>query len=160
MLKLRKAATAEGVPVTVIELTGSLDANFADELRGEVEKLDASAGGTYAIGFEGVGYICSRVLGSLLSFRNNLREAGGHVVLFGVSESVQSVMEIVEFHSFFRLCKDEAEALAVLGGTIPEMATPAKLARRTWLLIGVFVAAVAVAAVLGLIFIRWVDGLF
>ena len=163
MLKVRKAKTPGGTEVTVLELTGSLDANFADEFRGELEKLDPSRGGSYAVGFEGVGYVCSRVLGSILSFANNLREsgAGGHIVLYAVPEGVRSVMEIVEFHSFFRICADEAEALSVLDGTIPEpKREPKAEGRRKWVLIAIIATVVVLGAAMALVLVQFLDGLF
>ena len=161
MMKSRKTKTPAGTAATLVELTGSLDANFAEEFREKLAELEPAAGGRYAFGFEGVRYICSRVLGSTLGFSKELRAAGGHVVLYAVPEKIRTVMEVVTFHAFFRICEDEAEALAVLAGNIPEEEPlPPSRARRLLVAGAVIAALAAVAGALALVLVRYLDGLF
>ena len=157
MLEFRKTRTPLGTGVTVLEFSGSLDANFAEDFRGELARLDASAGGSYVVGFAGVRYVCSRVLGSLLGFSKEVRSAGGHVVLYAVPDGLRSVMEIVEYHAFFRFCADEEEALAVIDGRLPEEG-PERRRSRTWIVVAVLAAVAAAAAVAALA--GFLDGLF
>ncbi len=143
MLKIREARAGVGGVAKIIDLTGSLDANFADEYGADLDALDSESGGNYAIGWKGVRYVCSRVLGSTISFATKIRAGGGHVVLFDVPAEVLKVMEIVEFHAFFRICDDEAEALTVLGGEIPAPKQNAKPCCPRWVVVAVIVAALA-----------------
>jgi len=160
MTNVREAKTPAGTAATLVELTGSLDATFADEFRDDLGKLDPSAGGQYAFGFEGVRYICSRVLGSILGFSKDLRAGGGHIVLYSVPEKIRTVMEVVTFNAFFRICEDEAEALAVLAGEIPEEPPPPSGRRKLLVAGAILLAVAAVAGVLAMVLVRYLDGLF
>ncbi|MEO0812460.1 MAG: STAS domain-containing protein [Myxococcota bacterium] len=55
-------------------------------------------------------YVSSRVLGLLVSFCTDVKDAGGKVVLYGVTPATERVLNVTRLSTLLTVCENEAEA--------------------------------------------------
>lgn len=83
----------------VNQLRGDLDALIAGHPRARVA-IDCSA----------THYVSSRVLGLLVSFCTGVTDAGGQVVLYGVTPATERVLNVTRLSTLLTVVENEAEA--------------------------------------------------
>ncbi len=87
----------------------------ADEMRDE---LDAIIAGTdhpkLVLNMDGVAYVCSRVIATLLYIHKKIWETGGSVKLSNVSDYVHETLRAAKLHRVMDIYTSEAEALAAM----------------------------------------------
>ena len=63
-----------------------------------------------AINCSNTHYVSSRVLGLLVSFCTDVKDAGGKVVLYGVTPATERVLNVTRLSTLLTVCENEAEA--------------------------------------------------
>ena len=86
--------------VTVVEITGDIDANTAPTVSEKVLPL-ATPGSKILMDMTSVPYMSSAGLRSLLSLYRQTQAKDGKVVLVGLSEELQDTMSVTGFLDFF-----------------------------------------------------------
>jgi anti-sigma B factor antagonist len=63
------------------------------------------------LNFQNVEYLSSAALGKLIALNKKVKGAGGALVLSNISPQIYEVFEITKLDKFFKIKKDEQEAL-------------------------------------------------
>ncbi|MFD9029598.1 STAS domain-containing protein [Streptomyces sp. NPDC059567] len=95
--------------VVVLSLTGELDHDTADALRGELEGRNGAV--RILVDCEGLRFCDSTGLNVLLRARLHALEAGGRLELAGLRPPVARMFEITGARTVFRVYENVAEAL-------------------------------------------------
>jgi len=85
---------------TVLFVTGEIDMQTAPRLRSQVDELDV-AHRTLVLDLDGVGFVDSSGLGSLLGIKKQQDRAGGRLLLARVPASVARIIEITKMDRVF-----------------------------------------------------------
>jgi anti-sigma B factor antagonist len=98
---------------TLAALNGELDSRNSAEVQ---QKLLAAAGPAprLLLDMQGVAYISSAGLRTLLMVYRQITNQEGRVVLAGLSEALKELMSITGFLEFFAACDTVEEGLAAL----------------------------------------------
>ena len=98
----------------VVRLSGKLEVNGAAQLWDEVSSRAGEDARFFIFDFSDVHIITSAGIGTLVRFFVRLRGFGGAVAIFGCSDKVCEVFEIVMLKDVLQVCNDEEEARARL----------------------------------------------
>ena len=101
--------------VTLVVLTGDLDANTSRPVRARVLPL-VDPGGKIIIDLSRLAYMSSAGLRVLLSLYRHTSNQDGKLVLVGISNEIRDTMEVTGFMDFFTACPTVQDAMHVLGG--------------------------------------------
>ena len=105
-MEIRKVGNA-----TIAAMPPRIDANNADRVQGELGALIADGSRAVLCDFSQNSYISSAGLRVLLATAKTLQDVGGKLILFGVTEYVQEILEIAGFSHMLPIHADEEEAL-------------------------------------------------
>ncbi len=98
--------------ITVISVSGRIDAITAPEFEGSLDRLIAEGEKILLVNLTGLGYISSAGLRSILSSAKKLKTLSGEIVFTGLQGPVDEVFQISGFKSIFKIFPSEAEAIA------------------------------------------------
>jgi anti-anti-sigma factor len=104
--------------VNVIELSlpQSLDVVEFDRLNDSMkELLNGKGAGQWVIDFSSVSYIGSAMLGLIVNVRQQVKTAGGKLVLCGMSPRLLDIFRMCSMERLFTITKTRADAIKVLG---------------------------------------------
>ncbi len=96
---------------TIAVMPPRIDANNADGVQDELGAVVAAGARTVLCDFSQNSYISSAGLRALLVTAKTLHGVGGKLMLFGLTEHVQEILEIAGFSSMLPIHADEEEAL-------------------------------------------------
>ena len=101
--------------VGVFRVAGRLDAKNAKELMDACQEAKNSGKKRVVINLAGVAFVASSGIGTLLALTDEFREAGGGVHLVSLSDSVRSVVDLLNLGQFLNVAATEADALEAIG---------------------------------------------
>lgn len=104
--------------VTVAALHGELDGRASAEVQGKLLVV-AQPGMRLLLNLQGVSYISSAGLRTLLMIYRQITNNRGYVVVVGLSEALRDMMAITGFLEFFTACDTFDEGLHVLRAEQP-----------------------------------------
>jgi len=90
-----------------------LDNILGDELKSRMEGLE---GGHLLLDFTNVSYITSVELGSLITLHKRMRDSGGRLILFNLTDEVYEVFTATSLHTVFSICRQERQIAEVKTG--------------------------------------------
>lgn len=97
--------------IHVITLSGRLiEKTQADGLIQDFEKLIANGAGKYLMSLEELEYVNSTGLNLLIGMFTSARNAGGELVIGGISPKVKKLMVMTKLDSVFKIYDSVAEA--------------------------------------------------
>lgn len=99
--------------ITIIELSGDIDANTAPTVSETVLPL-ATPGSKIIMDMTNVPYMSSAGLRVLLSLYRQTTNKNGKVVLVGLSEELTDTMSVTGFLDFFKTAENRESGLAAL----------------------------------------------
>lgn len=105
--------------VTVVEITGDIDANTAPTVQEEVIP-QAKPGSKILLDMNNVKYASSAGLRFLLSLHRQVKANDGKLVLVGLAEEIRDTMEVTGFLDFFTRRDTPDEALKALSTDTPD----------------------------------------
>jgi len=103
--------------VNVIELAlpQSLDVVEFDRLNESMKTLlNGKAAGQWVIDFTSVSYIGSAMLGLIVNIRQQVKTAGGKLVLCGMSPRLAEIFRMCSMERLFTITKTRADAIKTL----------------------------------------------
>ncbi|NES03768.1 MAG: anti-sigma factor antagonist [Okeania sp. SIO2F4] len=103
--------------ITVVELTGDIDASTAPKVSEEILPL-ATPECKILINMSNVPYMSSAGLRTLLSLYRQTQAKKGKVVLVGLSEDLQDTMSVTGFLDFFATAENVESGMATLKSII------------------------------------------
>ena len=105
--------SASGSPVTIIELSGQLDAHTATEFERFLERIVRDDGKRrLVLDFHGLEYISSAGLGVLMGLIEEVRAIGGDMKLAALPEKIFHVLDLLGFPIVFQIFPTVKEAEA------------------------------------------------
>jgi anti-sigma B factor antagonist len=97
--------------VKVIELTGRFDTYTAGEVRQGIEKAMAEEPANIVVNLQGVDFVDSTALATLVQGVKNCRQHNGDLRLCEVQQAVRMVFELTRLDRFFEIYLQENEAV-------------------------------------------------
>lgn len=100
----------------VISLTGELiEKNQAAELLKKVEELVAAGKSKIALNLEGLKYMNSSGLNTLIQLLTKTRNSGGETVIYNMNKKINELLLITKLNTLFKIVETEDQALKLLG---------------------------------------------
>ena len=100
--------------LTVVTLSGALDADSATELEKHTAELLRRGENAVAIVMNGVPYVCSAGLRVLLSVQRKLASSKGSFCLVGVTAQVSEVLDVTGLRTVLKIYSSLDDACAAL----------------------------------------------
>jgi anti-sigma B factor antagonist len=100
--------------VLILFIAGHLDCITYDEVRKQLHDYIRSGESRIALDFDGVDYISSASLRSLLKSERELKARGGHMCLCSIREEIKEIIEITGFNLVFSIHPTLEKALQSL----------------------------------------------
>ena len=106
---VERSATGD---ITLLSLSGFLDAHTAPEFEGAVESALDAGRNRLVVDGGGLTYISSAGLGVFMGFIEEFREAGGDIKICGLSDKVREIFSLLGFEELFDIVDNVEEARA------------------------------------------------
>ena len=103
--------------ITVVELMGELDTTNTAELGQLFDRLLAEGRRRFVLDLQGVAFIDSAGLATLVRCFKRVRNGTGYVSLASLQPPVRRVLELTRLDRAFEVCTDAATAVQHLVGT-------------------------------------------
>ena len=97
--------------ITIIELSGKVNAQNSPELKRKIEALLGEGRNKLVFALEKVNYIDSEVLGVLLSGLKATRDEKGDLKLASIQEEVQKVLGLTQANRIFDIFENQDDAV-------------------------------------------------
>lgn len=111
-----------------VVVEGAIDATTVISFESQLKQLQEDGYTNFVLDMQGIKYVNSTGLGSLVATADNLEKVGGGLALIKVHPKVKVVFDMLGLNSFFRIFTNESEAvdfLASRGGAPAAAAAPA-----------------------------------
>jgi anti-anti-sigma factor len=95
----------------IVSVKGRMDALTAPEFENDLSGLIAKGENTFILNFNGLEYISSAGLRSILATSKKLKEKQGKILFTGLQGPVEEVFKISGFHTIFKIFPSEETAL-------------------------------------------------
>lgn len=116
-----------------VVVEGAIDATTVISFESQLKQLQEDGYTNFVLDMQGIKYVNSTGLGSLVATADNLEKVGGGLALIRVHPKVKVVFDMLGLNSFFRIFTNEDEAVNFLatskGGAAAPAAAPAAPAR-------------------------------
>lgn len=109
-----KIKVKSNTEVDIIVLQGELDSQSVSDLKSELLKLSGRKALKISIDLKKVTYIDSSGLAAFVEFHQQIKNYGGKIAFFNLSEGVRNVFQISKLDLIFPLALTEKEALSLL----------------------------------------------
>ncbi|WP_179232857.1 STAS domain-containing protein [Paenibacillus rigui] len=106
----------EGGDITIVTIEGRLDANTSSVLESRFVELTEQGRRKFVFELQGLEYVSSAGLRSLLLAAKKTKTLQGKLALAGMNENVREVFDMSGFSAIFSIYGTEAEALAAVQG--------------------------------------------
>jgi len=98
--------------VTVLALSGRFDAHTASSVAAALEKAASASPAKVVVNLQGVNFMDSTALATLVQGMKRCRQAGGDLRLCNLQQPVRIIFELTRLDKAFDIYPSEAEALA------------------------------------------------
>ncbi len=116
-----------------VVVEGAIDATTVISFESQLKQLQEDGYTNFVLDMQGIKYVNSTGLGSLVATADNLEKVGGGLALIRVHPKVKVVFDMLGLNSFFRIFTNEDEAVNFLatskGGAAAPAAAPQPAAR-------------------------------
>ncbi|HRD41029.1 MAG TPA: STAS domain-containing protein [Bacteroidia bacterium] len=100
---------------TIVSLTGELiEKNQAADLIKKVEELVAAGNNKIALNLEGLKYMNSSGLNTLIQLLTKTRNSGGETVIYNMNKKINELLLITKLNTLFKIVDSEDQALKLL----------------------------------------------
>ncbi len=104
-------ATRQHNNVSILDISGELDAHTASQLENALKSLIDENRYSIVINCSGLDYIASAGLGVFMAYIEDVRSLGGDIKLTNMNSRVYNVFDLLGFPSLYDILEDEQEAL-------------------------------------------------
>ena len=98
--------------IVICDITGDIDINSSPQIRSEFDKLIAKKIMKIIINLQGVSYVDSSGLATLVEMLKRTKGYSGKLLLSNLSDKVKSLFEITKLERLFDIYDDEEDATA------------------------------------------------
>ncbi|MDR9418384.1 STAS domain-containing protein [Gracilimonas sp.] len=104
-------ATRQKGNVTVLDISGELDAHTASHLENALKSLIEDDNYSIIVNCSKLDYIASAGLGVFMAYIEDVRSLGGDIKLTNMNDRVYNVFDLLGFPTLYDILEDEKEAL-------------------------------------------------
>ncbi|SMO82929.1 STAS domain-containing protein [Gracilimonas mengyeensis] len=104
-------ATRQHQHVSILDISGELDAHTASQLENALKSLIDEDNYAIVVNCTGLEYIASAGLGVFMAYIEDVRNLGGDIKLTNMNDRVYNVFDLLGFPSLYDILEDEQEAL-------------------------------------------------
>lgn len=104
-------ATRQQHNVSILDISGELDAHTASQLENMLKSLIEKQSYAIVVNCAGLDYIASAGLGVFMAYIEDVRSLGGDIKLTNMSERVYNVFDLLGFPTLYDILDDEKDAL-------------------------------------------------
>ena len=97
-----------------VVVEGAIDATTVISFESQLKQLQEDGYTNFVLDMQGIKYVNSTGLGSLVATADNLEKVGGGLALIRVHPKVKVVFDMLGLNSFFRIFTNEDEAVNFL----------------------------------------------
>lgn len=105
----------ESVPeldkTSLVRVSGAIDAKTVLNFQERLEQLQKDGNNRFILDMDGIKYVNSTGLGTLVNVADNLENAGGGIALVCIHPKVKVVFDMLGLNAFFKIYADKEEAL-------------------------------------------------
>jgi anti-anti-sigma factor len=113
---LYRLQSLQSVQVIELDLPGSLDAMEFDRLNESVlNMLDGKEASNWVLDLSAVAYLGSAMLGLIVNIRQQVKTAGGRLVLCGMSPELLEIFRNCSMERLFTIARSRSDAVKVAG---------------------------------------------
>ncbi|MCB9894293.1 MAG: STAS domain-containing protein [Planctomycetes bacterium] len=109
-----------------VVVEGAIDATTVISFESQLKQLQEDGYTNFVLDMQGIKYVNSTGLGSLVATADNLEKVGGGLALIRVHPKVKVVFDMLGLNSFFRIFTNEDEAVNFLASSKGGEAAPAQ----------------------------------
>ena len=96
---------------TIVDVTGDVEMRSSPALRKELLALTVTKKAHIVVNLEGVSYIDSSGIATLIECLQGVKRYDGAFRLYGVNPQIQNVFAMAKLDRIFAICESEKEAL-------------------------------------------------
>jgi anti-anti-sigma factor len=112
MAELFRVSNVGAVQVVELDLPEALDSDEFDRLNAAlIEAAGRVPGGALVLDLSNIAYMGSSVLGLMVNVRQRVKEAGGRLVLCGLSDRLLTIFRTCSLERLFVIRRSRAEAV-------------------------------------------------
>lgn len=104
-------ATRQHDNVSILDISGELDAHTASQLENALKSLIDEESYSIIVNCSGLDYIASAGLGVFMAYIEDVRSLGGDIKLTNMNDRVYNVFDLLGFPTLYDILEDEKEAL-------------------------------------------------
>lgn len=104
-------ATRQQQNVSILDISGELDAHTASHLENALKSLIDDKSYSIVVNCSGLDYIASAGLGVFMAYIEDVRSLGGDIKLTNMNDRVYNVFDLLGFPTLYDILEDEKEAL-------------------------------------------------
>lgn len=104
-------ATRQKENVSILDISGELDAHTASHLENALKSLIDEECYAIVVNCSGLDYIASAGLGVFMAYIEDVRSLGGDIKLTNMNDRVYNVFDLLGFPTLYDILEDEKEAL-------------------------------------------------
>ncbi|MBD3617507.1 MAG: STAS domain-containing protein [Gracilimonas sp.] len=104
-------ATRQTDNVSILDISGELDAHTASHLENALKSLIDKESYAIVVNCSGLDYIASAGLGVFMAYIEDVRSLGGDIKLTNMNDRVYNVFDLLGFPTLYDILEDEKEAL-------------------------------------------------
>ncbi|MCC7430395.1 STAS domain-containing protein [bacterium] len=106
-----KIDTKKEESVSVVRISGFLDAHTAHELEAEFQGITSKGDYKILVNFAGLDYISSAGLGVFMGFIELVRENGGDIKMCEMNVKIYKIFDLLGFPNLYEIFDTQAEAI-------------------------------------------------
>lgn len=104
-------ATRQNQNVSILDISGELDAHTASQLENTLKSLIDNENYSIVVNCSGLDYIASAGLGVFMAYIEDVRSLGGDIKLTDMNDRVYNVFDLLGFPTLYDILDNEQEAL-------------------------------------------------
>jgi anti-sigma B factor antagonist len=104
-------ATRQNQNVSILDISGELDAHTASQLENTLKSLIDNENYSIVVNCSGLDYIASAGLGVFMAYIEDVRSLGGDIKLTDMNDRVYNVFDLLGFPTLYDILDSEQEAL-------------------------------------------------
>lgn len=108
-------ATRQKQNVSILDISGELDAHTASQLENELKTLIDNNNYSIVVNCSELDYIASAGLGVFMAYIEDVRSLGGDIKLTDMNDRVYNVFDLLGFPTLYDILDSEQEALESFG---------------------------------------------
>lgn len=100
---------------SLVKVSGAIDAKTVLTFQEQLEELQKGGNNRFILDMDGIKYVNSTGLGTLVNVADNLENAGGGIALVKIHPKVKVVFDMLGLNAFFKIFETKEDALSFFG---------------------------------------------